>query len=368
MRRKTVWLLGVVLLLALLVPWARAEDSLEEQQRASLDTSSLEEAAPDSLDGVGALELTDLGQGLERLKESVLGGMRDIFISSVRSAGALLLIVLFCSLAGSVGESAGGMSAQAVHLAGAGGVALVALGDMNSLIGLGRETIQSLADFTTVLIPTMTMASVASGNVTSAPVRQAVTLLFSNFLTRLISRVLLPMTYAYAAGCVASAALENARLQPLCKLLRWCIVTVLTAILMAYTGYLAIAGSVSSAADATALKAAHLAISGMIPVVGGILSDATEAVFSGASVLRNSVGIFGVVGVLGFCAVPFLRLGIQFLLYKLSAALSATLSDHPAARLIQDLSSVFALVMGMAGACALITLLSLISTISAVMP
>ena len=138
--------------------------------------------------------------------------------------------------------------------------------------------------------------------------------------------------------------------------------------MLAYTGYLAIAGSVSSAADATALKAAHLAISGMIPVVGGILSDATEAVFSGASVLRNSVGIFGVVGVLGFCAVPFLRLGIQFLLYKLSAALSATLSDHPAARLIQDLSSVFALVMGMAGACALITLLSLISTISAVMP
>ena len=96
------------------------------------------------------------------------------------------------------------------------------------------------------------------------------------------------------------------------------------------------AGSVASSADAATLKAAHLAISGMIPVVGGILSDATEAVFSGASLLRNSVGIFGVVGVLGFCALPFLRLGIQFLLYKLVAALSATLSDHPAARLIQD--------------------------------
>ena len=84
--------------------------------------------------------------------------------------------------------------------------------------------------------------------------------------------------------------------------------------------------------------------------------------------LRNSVGIFGVVGVLGFCAVPFLRLGVQFLLYKLAAALSATLSDHPASRLIQDLGSVFALVMGMAGTCALVTLFSLISTISAVMP
>ena len=361
-------LLTVVVLLALLIPWAGAEDSLEEQQRDSLDTSSLEEAAPDNLEGVGALELTDLEQGLETLKESVLGGLRDILLFSVRSAGLLLLIVLFCSLAESVGESAGGMSHQAVRRAGAGGVALVALSDMNSLIGLGRETIQSLSTFTTVLIPTMTMASVASGSVAAAPVRQAVTLLFSNFLTRIISSVLLPMTYAYAAGCVASAALEGARLQPLCKLLRWCVISALTIILLGYTGYLAVAGGVSATADATAMKAANLAISGMIPVVGGILSDATEAVFSGAAILRNSIGLFGVVGVLGFCAVPFVRLGVQFLVYKLAAALSATISDHPASHLIQDLGNVFALVMGMTGTCALVTLLCLISTISAVMP
>ena len=40
-------LLTVVVLLALLIPWAGAEDSLEERQRDSLDTSSLEEAAQD---------------------------------------------------------------------------------------------------------------------------------------------------------------------------------------------------------------------------------------------------------------------------------------------------------------------------------
>ena len=55
-------------------------------------------------------------------------------------------------------------------------------------------------------------------------------------------------------------------------------------------------------------------------------------------------------------------------MYKLTAALSGALSDHPAARLIQELGSVFALVMGMAGACALVTLLALISTITAVTP
>ena len=104
--------------------------------------------------------------------------------------------------------------------------------------------------------------------------------------------------------------MDGGRLQSLCRLLRWTITTVLTAAVLCYTGYLTIVGSAASAADATAMKAAQMAVSGMVPVVGGILSSATESVFAGASVLRNSIGLFGVLGVLGFCAVPFLRLGV----------------------------------------------------------
>lgn len=362
--RLAVMLCATLLLCTL---WAGAEE-LTEQQRSSLDTSALEQTAPEELSGVDALSLSDLTEGLNRLKETVLEEAASVMAGAVSAAGKLLLIVLLCSVAESAADAAGGMSAQAVRLCGAAGVTLTAFGDLNALVGLGKETIERLSVFTTALIPTLTTAAAASGGLTSAPARQAATLLFSNILTGLISSVLLPLTYVYAAACVASAAMDGGRLQSLCRLLRWTITTVLTAAVLCYTGYLTIVGSAASAADATAMKAAQMAVSGMVPVVGGILSSATESVFAGASVLRNSIGLFGVLGVLGFCAVPFLRLGVQFLVYKLAAALSGALSDHPAARLIQELGSVFALVMGMAGACALVTLLALISTITAVMP
>ena len=357
--RLAVTLCAALLLCTL---WAGAEE-LTEQQRSSLDTSALEQTAPEELSGVDALSLSDLTDGLNRVKETVLEEAASVVAGAVSAAGKLLLTV-----AESAADAAGGMSAQAVRLCGAAGVALTAFGDLNALIGQGKETIEQLSVFTTALIPTLTTAAAASGGLTSAPARQAATLLFSNILTGLISSVLLPLTYVYAAACVASAAMEGGRLQSLCRLLRWTITTVLTAAVLCYTGYLTIVGSAASAADATAMKAAQMAVSGMVPVVGGILSSATESVFAGASVLRNSIGLFGVLGVLGFCAVPFLRLGVQFLVYKLAAALSGALSDHPAARLIQELGSVFALVMGMAGACALVTLLALISTITAVTP
>lgn len=355
----------ILLILSAFILTARAE-GLDELQRDSLNTAALEEAAPDILDGIGALDLTDLSDMTHALKDKATDELRSSIQGSVRSAALLMAIVFLCSLADSLSELGNGVDKQAVRLAGAGGVALVALSDMTSLIGLGRETIRQLSGFTTFLMPVMTTAAAAGGSAVSAPVKQAATLLFSNLLTNLINSVLMPMTLGYAAMCVASAAIGGVRLQPLCKLLRWAVTTMLTGILIVYTGYLTVSGAVATTADAAAVKAAQMAISGFVPLVGGILSDATGAVLSGASLLRNSIGIFGVIGVLGFCLIPFMRLGVQFLLYKLIAALSGLLSEHPVSSLIQELGSVFALVMGMTGACAMVVLLSLVSVISSV--
>ncbi len=367
MRRLLQGILCVIVLLALIIPSVRAVD-LEEQQRQSVDVSGVETAAPDVLQGLDPMDGNQISGWFDRLKDKAASSLGGILRNAVGSGVKLMLILFFCTAADSLGEAAGGMTRQSTRLAGAAGVALVALGDVRSLIGLGGETIRQLSDFTTILMPTMTTVAVAGGAAASAPVQQGITLLCSNLLIKLIYYVLLPLTWAYAAGSVANAALDGARLQPLCKLLQWAVKTTLTALLILYSGYITLAGTAARAADTAAMKAAHMAISGMIPVVGGILSDATDAVLSGASVLRNSIGLFGVAGVLGFCLVPLMRLSIQFLLYRFVTALSAMVTDHPAAKLIGDLSGVFALVMAMTGACAVVVLFALIQIISVVVP
>ncbi len=40
---------------------------------------------------------------------------------------------------------------------------------------------------------------------------------------------------------------------------------------------------------------------------------------AGAGLLKGAIGVFGLLGVLVLCAYPFLQLGIQYLLYKLTA-------------------------------------------------
>ena len=59
----------------------------------------------------------------------------------------------------------------------------------------------------------------------------------------------------------------------------------------------------------------------------------------------------------------FLQLGIHYLTYKIAAALSATVTDSGTAGLIDEIGGAFGLILGMAGACALLLLVSLVTAV-----
>jgi stage III sporulation protein AE len=82
-------------------------------------------------------------------------------------------------------------------------------------------------------------------------------------------------------------------------------------------------------------------------------------------VVKNAVGIFGLIATLAFCVIPFLQMGIHYLVYKVTSALSATLSGGRIAGLIGDIGTAFGLILAMNGAGVLVLLISLMVGISA---
>lgn len=354
--------------LALLACPAHGADVLERQADA-LDTQQLE----DMTDGyLGSVELTpdiNFGEGLKALLDQGLQSLGTIMSQAVRSGGMLLLVVLFCGMADSFGSVSGKRTGpDVVALAGAAAIAMLAAGDIHSLIGLGRETIDQLETFSKALLPTIAAAAAGSGAATGAAVRQMGTVLFSDVLMTCINRLLIPLVYAYVAACTAYAAVGNDGLKEVAALLKWVVTSILTLLLLVFVGYLTVSGAAASGMDAMTVKAAKTAISGMVPVVGGVLSDATETVLAGAGILKNAIGIFGMLAVLAFCLIPFLRLGTHYLVYKLAAVASSTMAGGRIGWLIGGIGSAFGLVMGMTGACALLMLVSLVSSVMVVMP
>ena len=151
-------------------------------------------------------------------------------------------------------------------------------------------------------------------------------------------------------------------------MLKWVVTSLLTAVLLAFVGYLTASGAIAGSADAAAIKTAKMAISGR---PGGRRHPGRrggDRAGGGAGVLRGTVGIVGMLGVLAICLIPFLQLAFHYLTYKLAAALIGTVSDKRLSDLLDSIGGAFGIVLGMTGACALMLLVSLASAVKAVTP
>lgn len=237
-------------------------------------------------------------------------------------------------------------------------VAAMLLQHTNSLIRLGMDTVQELSQYGKLLLPVMTAALAAQGGAGTSAALYAGTAAFDAILSSLVARVLAPILYLFLALATAGGALGEETLRKMRdgvkNLISWCLKTLLTV----FTTYMSITGVVSGTTDAAALKATKVTISSVVPVVGGILSDASEAVLVSAGLMKNSAGIYGILAMLAVFLTPFLRIGAQYLLLKFTAAICAMFASKPVVELIGDFSTAMGLLLAMTGAMCLMLLIS----------
>lgn len=312
--------------------------------------------APDSAKELMPVKQTSFGEDLWYVMKSAIQNLQP----DLAEASAVCLGVMAAAMLISILSSFPGITKSVTELAGTIAVACLVLSSTNALISTAVSTIRELSDYGKLLLPVMTASMAAQGGATASAALYTGTAVFDALLCGSISSVLIPLVYVFLALAVANSALEQDLLQKLRDFTKWLITWCLKTLLYVFTGYMSITGVVSGATDQAALKAAKLTISGAVPVVGGILSDASEAVLVGAGVVKNAAGIYGLLALLAIAIGPFLRIGIQYLLLKLTAAVSSVFAGKKTAGLIQDFSAAMGLLLAMTGTVCLLLLISVV--------
>ena len=336
--------LVAALLLALLALPARAADAEPygaDGLREGLDARTdvlLEDIDPTMTRDFSGVMRTVLRDALQSLPDAARGAARTLSV--------LLAIVLLCALAGNV---QGGVSKQAAALAGALAVTGTCTVNLQAMIALARETISQVSAFSELLLPVLSSVIAAAGAAGSAAALYAGSMLFMNVLLTLITRLLIPLVYAFCALAAAQCATGEALLARLRELLGWVISVSLKGVMYLFTAYLTVSGIVSGTADAAGLKAAKAAFSAALPVVGGIVSDATESVLAGAQTLKSSVGAFGLLALLAMGLLPFLRIALHYLALKVAAAAGGLTGNDRLPALLGHLSTAMGYMLAMTG-------------------
>ncbi len=311
---------------------------------------------PDSAEEYMPDETESFAEGLWFVFSSALDHVQPIVKQSASVCLSCICIVLLCGIV----QGAQGNLQHVISLCSTVLIGVILFRPANSLIALASQTVNSMIEYGNLLLPVISGALAAQGGAGTSAALYAGTALFSGVLNKLISVIIIPLLYIYACICIANNALPQPLLGEMKKFIKWLITWLLKTVLYVFIGYMSITGVVSGTADAAAVKAAKLTISGVVPVVGGIISDASETILVSAGVVKSSAGVYGLLAIAAVLVGPFLKFCIPYLMLKATGSVCTIFGVKSSSDLIQDFSGILGVLLGMTGAVALMLMVSVV--------
>ena len=329
-------------------------------------TSSLAEGftAPNVPESGKALmpNASTLSEGLSMILQDVIPLIRPDLYEASKVCLAVIAAVMITSVIQSFSKSQKGVC----DIVGTASIAATLLLSANSMIRLGSDTVVEMTEYGKLLIPVMTAALAAQGAIGTSAALYTATMGIISLIGTAMSKLLLPMIYLFLALAIASGATGQDMLKQFRNMMKDGISWFLKTVLTIFTTYMGLTGIISGTTDNTAAKITKAAISSVVPVVGGILSDASESVLASAAMTKNAVGLYGLFAILAVFLNPFIKIGCHYLLLKATGAVCAIFGSKTMTELIGDFSTAMGLLLGITGSVCLLLLISTICFIRGV--
>ncbi len=201
-------LLAALALLLLAMP-VHAQEAAEPDVTFGAENleQALDEQTREALSGTSPTSAGDFGKELWHIVSSAISGAGLALRPALVSAGKVLAAAMLCAFASGAQETdAMKLPAQ---LAGAFAITALCTRDVSSMIGLARETVTKLSDFTALLLPVLSSSLAASGGSVSAGTLLAGGSFAMSLLTKLASGVLIPLVYVYILLSAAECATDG---------------------------------------------------------------------------------------------------------------------------------------------------------------
>ena len=195
------------------------------------------------------------------------------------------------------------------------------------IIKCGKEAIDTQILLARIIVPVVITTLTTSGAGISAAAFQPLLLGIIEIALTIIENVFFPGIILFASlgiiSCLSEKFNTEKMLQFVGKTIKWGLSVLLTI----FVGVAGLQSVASGGADGLSVKLANYAASNLIPVVGGILSETVETVMNCSVIIKNSVGITGIIIMIGAMAVPLIKIAACLILFRISAAIIQPITD-----------------------------------------
>ena len=215
------------------------------------------------------------------------------------------------------------------------------MSNFTEIIKLVRETASSLVGFINLLLPLLLTLMIYTGSIATSDIIEPIILFAVNFIGNIIENVLMPIVLIIVVFSIISKISERVQIEKLSKFLKSGVTWFLGIALTIFVGVVSLEGTLSSSVDGVTAKTAKAAVSTVIPVVGKVLGDVVDSVLGCGVVLKNAVGMIGVIIIIGICIMPIIKIATLSIIYSLASAVVQPIADDKIVKLLDEMSGVF---------------------------
>lgn len=219
-------------------------------------------------------------------------------------------------------------------------------------IRCASEAIGNIAIFLRGLVP-VTLASLAvSGAAISATTFEVVLMSVIEITEIAIEKFFFPLVMMSAALSVANNISKTINAEKLVQLLTKTVKWGIGIMMTVFVGITGLQGIAAGSADGLSVKVTKFATANLIPMVGGLLAETVETVMNCSVVIKNAVGIVGIVVVVIITALPLIKVGACLIIFRICAALIQPIGDEKSVKCVTELGDSISAVLGMTTAVA----------------
>lgn len=216
-------------------------------------------------------------------------------------------------------------------------VLVIAVNSFNISIGYAQDAIDRMIDFMMAMIPLLFALLASMGNVVTVSVTHPLIVFMIHTVGTLIHTVVFPLLFFSAVLHLVSALSEKYKLTQLANLLRNIGAGLLGVLLTVFLGVISVRGITASVTDGVTIRAAKYITGNFVPVIGKMFADATDTVISASLLVKNAIGLSGVIIILFICAFPAIKILVLALIYNVAAAVMQPLGETPIVSCLQTI-------------------------------
>lgn len=244
-------------------------------------------------------------------------------------------------------------------------IAGIASGAFYNACDCVSSTVENISVFMKMIVPVVITTLISSGAVVSASVFEPVLITIVEIAVTVIESILIPLVMITAAMNIVNNISDRFKTQKMTGFINKCIKWGLSILLTIFVSTAGIQSIAASGADGLTIKLTKFAASNLIPVVGGILSESVETVMNCSVLIKNSVGIIGIICLIAIAAFPLIKIAAILIVFRLTAAVTEPISEPKITNCITEIANSVSLLFSMLAASTVMFIIVLTVVINA---